>query len=513
MACVSSPQPLAHGKDAGGWSSAEPFAIPPPPPFLPPPQWLLKHSRLGSCAILEAASLPGGEGGDAGRGYKAGWQGAREPPEAAASGGAECGLAMGRTLSSLLLLLPALYQAGCAGTKSQLASPQGPGLALRLQRSPGACLPNPCQHQGRCQAVEDSPVCSCKPGFTGAFCQDVLMKLACKDDHMKMMVRKEVFEVLRIPQELVHLKNKACKVSERWEEGELFWAATLTRDNYTACGSVIQQNSSHVSYFNVLESEWGAGMEVISRSLQLKVNFSCIYSYEQVVKLPFALTAVDKLVQFVVREERINISMRLYKSPSYLQPYHLPTAAIPLTDTLYVLLRAEGHHQLKAFQLSAEDCWATPGTAPYQAVQHKLIEKGCPQDKTVSYLNSSGESTAVKFSFQMFRFVGHPQLFLHCRVRLCAPDALQPCAKQCPRRQRKKRAPEDDYDQVVSYGPIHLLPAGAETPARSEQQHLKGPTPWLLSGLILLAVLGLLTRAAAAVGTRWQSGQQRAAPQ
>lgn len=57
---------------------------------------------------------------------------------------------------------------------------------------------------------------------------------------MKMMVRKEVFELLKIPLELVHLRNQACKVSEKEEEGELFFAATLTGENHTACGSVIQ---------------------------------------------------------------------------------------------------------------------------------------------------------------------------------------------------------------------------------------------------------------------------------
>lgn len=67
-----------------------------------------------------------------------------------------------------------------------------------------------------------------------------MMKLACEEEHMKMMVRKEVFEFLKIPLELVHLKNKACKVSEKEEEGELFFAATLTGENHTACGSVIQ---------------------------------------------------------------------------------------------------------------------------------------------------------------------------------------------------------------------------------------------------------------------------------
>lgn len=57
---------------------------------------------------------------------------------------------------------------------------------------------------------------------------------------MKMMVRKEVFELLKIPLELVHLRNQECKVSEKEEEGELFFAATLTGENHTACGSVIQ---------------------------------------------------------------------------------------------------------------------------------------------------------------------------------------------------------------------------------------------------------------------------------
>ncbi|NWU69947.1 GP2 protein, partial [Pterocles burchelli] len=407
-----------------------------------------------------------------------------------------------------LLLVSALCLAGGEGNKSELVSPHNlrRGVALRPKRSLDACLPNPCQHQGECQVMEDRPICRCKPGFTGAFCQDVVLKLACEEEHMKMMVRKEVFELLKIPRELVRLRNRACKVSEREEEGELFFAAILTGENHTACGSVIQRNSSHVSYSNVIESEQEAGRGVISRSVQLEVHFSCIYAYEQVVKLPFALTAVDRLVQFVVREGHFNVSIRLYKTRSYLQPYHLPTTAIPVTDTLYVLLKIEGQHQLKYFLLSVEDCWATPSADPYQAVQHKLIEKGCPQDETVAYLNTIGESTTAKFSFQMFQFVGHTEVFLHCRVQLCLPNSPEPCAKQCPWQRRSKRALADDYNKIVSYGPIHLLVAPslrAETHhSRTEQQDLGGPSPWLPGGLILLCALGVLTMAAAAVSTR-----------
>ncbi|NXD79113.1 TECTA protein, partial [Halcyon senegalensis] len=411
-----------------------------------------------------------------------------------------------------LLLISSFCLAGCKGNKSELVSTDGPrqGVALRLKRSLDTCLPNPCQHQGGCQVMEGKPVCSCKPGFTGELCQDVVLKLACEEEHMKMMVRKEVFELLKIPRELVHLKNQACKVSERVEEGELFFAATLTGENHTACGSVIQQNRSHVVYSNVIESEREAHGGVISRRFQLEVHFSCIYAYEQVVKLPFALTAVDKAVQFVVREGQFNVSMRLYKTLSYLQPYHLPTAAVPIMDTLYVLLKIEGQQQLKYFLLSVEDCWATPTTNPYQDVQHKLIEQGCPHDETVMYLNAIGESTTAKFSFQMFQFFGYPEVFLHCRVRLCLPDSPEPCAKQCPRHWRNKRSLAGDYNKIVSYGPIHLLAApslGAETHhSRTDQQDLRaGSNLWLPGALILLCALGVLAVAAVAINTRRQA--------
>ncbi|XP_068811526.1 pancreatic secretory granule membrane major glycoprotein GP2 isoform X8 [Struthio camelus] len=335
-------------------------------------------------------------------------------------------------------------------------------FAIRLKRNLNACLPNPCQHQGDCQVLEDRSICNCKPGFRGAFCQDVVLKLACEEEHMKMMVRKEVFELLKIPQELVHLKNQACKVSEREEEGELFFAAILTGENHTACGSVIQ-----------------------------------------VVKVPFALTAIDRLVQFVVKEGHFNVTMKLYKTPSYLQPYHHQPAAIPLTDTLYVMLKIEGQHQLRYFLLSVEDCWATPSSDPYQAVRHELIKKGCPHDETVTYLNAIGESTMAKFSFQMFQFVGYSEVFLHCRVRLCLPDSPEPCAKQCPRHSKSKRALADDYNKIVSYGPIHLLAAPsskAETlHSKTDQKDFGGPNMWLPGGLVLLCVLGVFTVAAVAI--------------
>jgi len=66
------------------------------------------------------------------------------------------------------------FQLACiAFPAGELVSPHNSRgrFALRAKRSSDACVPNPCQHHGGCQVIEDRPICSCKPGFTGAFCQ------------------------------------------------------------------------------------------------------------------------------------------------------------------------------------------------------------------------------------------------------------------------------------------------------------------------------------------------------
>lgn len=70
-------------------------------------------------------------------------------------------------------ILAAFHLSCLSFTAGELASTRGlmPGVAFRAKRSPDACLPNPCQHQGQCQVAVDGAVCSCKPGFTGEFCQ------------------------------------------------------------------------------------------------------------------------------------------------------------------------------------------------------------------------------------------------------------------------------------------------------------------------------------------------------
>lgn len=96
------------------------------------------------------------------------WKGEVRASSALASSGVSL-LSFSRRLD-----VPAAFQLACiAFPAGELASPHSSTgrFALRAKRSSDACMPNPCQHHGGCQVIEDRPICSCKPGFTGAFCQ------------------------------------------------------------------------------------------------------------------------------------------------------------------------------------------------------------------------------------------------------------------------------------------------------------------------------------------------------
>ncbi|XP_061449717.1 uromodulin-like isoform X2 [Rhineura floridana] len=351
------------------------------------------------------------------------------------------------------LLVPALLLPAVESDHSHIARGEA---ALHPRRGLGPCFPNPCSHQGNCTVVENTASCTCKPGFTGPHCKEMMVKLQCEEEFMSMLVRKEVFEMLRIPLASLHLNGRACQVSEQLVDGMNYFGARLTGENHTTCGSEIKVNGSHVSYANVIESE-GEDQGVITRSILTRVHFSCVYTYKRVVSMLYPLKAVDKIVQFAVKEGDFKVTMALYESATYEHAHHASPLSLPITDILYVLLQIEGQDQVKYFFLSVEDCWGTPSSNPHDSTKHFLTMKGCPHDKTLTFLNAIGTSTVAKFSFQMFQFRNFSQVFLHCQVRLCVPENQEPCAKQCPSKQKSKRELVDEYRKIISYGPIQFV--------------------------------------------------------
>ncbi|KAF0041469.1 hypothetical protein F2P81_007367 [Scophthalmus maximus] len=88
----------------------------------------------------------------------------------------------------------------------------------------------------------------------------------------------------------------------------------------------------------------------------------------------------------------------------------------------------------------------------------------CVNDNTVSFLNVSegqsgrnGESSTIRYSFDMFRFTSEPNSFyLHCTVQLCEPDDFQSCKPICNSITKREAVRAEPMQGLLSYGPIRI---------------------------------------------------------
>ncbi|XP_071973024.1 pancreatic secretory granule membrane major glycoprotein GP2-like [Engystomops pustulosus] len=316
------------------------------------------------------------------------------------------------------------------------------------------CPNNLCQNGGTCLMLNGNPQCQCNPGFVGDQCQDRQLQLSCDSDRMTFQVLKSTLQEVNVSISLLHMSNPACKLQET---SELYASVTLTHENHTLCGTKIQVNGSHLIYTNELSTNTvnqraEVPSSIISRTSSIRIGFSCVYRYDRVVSLPFPLLTSAGLATFMVNEGEFNVTMALYPTAEYLEPYNRPPV-IHLNQHLYVQLQIHGHSPQTYFTLKLEECWATPWADHGSMVRHLLIRDGIANDSTTDLIDS-GNWSLSRFSLLMFHFIQYEEVYLHCRIWLCQYNATQ-CHQQ-PRLERTKRELSDPYRKVVSCGPVKL---------------------------------------------------------
>ncbi|KAM3920338.1 pancreatic secretory granule membrane major glycoprotein GP2-like [Leptodactylus fuscus] len=328
------------------------------------------------------------------------------------------------------------------------------------------CPANACENGGRCEILSGKLQCLCKPGFIGDMCQDLQLQLSCDHDRMTFQVLKSALHELNVNLSILHLFNPACK---QLDISELHVSVTLTHENHTLCGTVVQVNGSHLIYTNELSTSTAGEREevpssMISRSSDIRIGFACVYHYDRVVSLPFPLVTSAALVTFMVKEGKFNVTMTLHPTAEYLGPYSHPPV-IPLNQRLYVQLQIHGHDPQNYFTLKLEECWATPWAHHGSAVRHLLITDGIANDSTVKMMDSGNQSLS-RFTLLMFHFVQYQEVYLHCRIWLCHYNSTQ-CHYQ-PKSRMQKRELSDPYRKVVSCGPVKL--SGGVRTSKEEQE-------------------------------------------
>ncbi|XP_048402868.1 alpha-tectorin-like [Stegostoma tigrinum] len=319
------------------------------------------------------------------------------------------------------------------------------------------CDPNLCKNEGICTLVDDVAQCNCIHGLKGPTCEDIKMEVICEQTYIKVLVSKEYFDWKNVTQESVQLFEGPCKATRETINGEEYYAITI-HHNYSNCGTVVMSNATHIMYMNGLQTRHLTG--IITRLPSESIDFTCVYIRERKVRLDFPIQPKTTIAVLHVQEGVVTVSMALYKSSKYESAYvELPV--LPWTERLYISVKIEpGENNF--FDLTINDCWATPTKNPDDLPQYYLIKKGCPVDDTVQYHNQIGNETMANFSVQMFRFVKHPVVFLHCRTEICAVSSLEPCMIDCAGlpSMKAKRDANTQYESLLTYGPIHWTHSG-----------------------------------------------------
>ncbi|GCB63413.1 hypothetical protein scyTo_0011616 [Scyliorhinus torazame] len=315
------------------------------------------------------------------------------------------------------------------------------------------CDPNPCKNEGSCIMVNDVAQCKCVHGLKGETCEDIKMEVMCEQTYIKVSVLKDYFDWKNVTKDSVQLFEGACKAALEVIHGEEYYTITIHHNNYSSCGTVLVSNATHIMYMNGLHTKQMTG--IITRLPSEAIDFTCVYHRQRTVQLEFPIQPKTTIAVLHMQEGIVIVSMALYESSKYENAYvELPV--LSWTERLYISVKIEpGENNF--FDLTINDCWATPTKNPDALPQYYLIKNGCPIDETVQYHNQIGNETMANFSVQMFRFVKYPVVFLHCRTEICAPDSLEPCMINCPGppSPKTKRDTNSQYEGLLTYGPIH----------------------------------------------------------
>ncbi|XP_071771042.2 zona pellucida glycoprotein d [Centroberyx gerrardi] len=328
----------------------------------------------------------------------------------------------------------------------------------------GICSVEYCTDPSRCVLSQDQKRCKCATGYYADRCdRDADIKVMCGKDFITVRVVEDFFRYYNILLESLHLPNKSCRAQREVIDSVPYYMSRISKDQYQACGGKpLEKNITHISYsLSLLSAPQVTGN--IIRDPVIKIDYTCVYPYIRTVGLSFPVIPFSSETVMRVDELDATVQMMLYTDHTYTEAYsRAPT--IELRDKVFVEVKVT--EPADFFLLRVNECWATQSHRPNatEGSVHTLLLNGCVNDKTVTFLNvtlgqsgSNGESSTVRYSFDMFRFTTAPHdLYLHCTVQLCEPDDDKPCRPNCKSISKREAVRADPIQGLLSYGPIRI---------------------------------------------------------
>jgi len=230
------------------------------------------------------------------------------------------------------------------------------------------------------------------------------------------------------------LNSDACKGTLRNSTNTVVFNAGSWDGDHTECDTRLVSNGGIKTFWNMVQYTPDSNSQ-ITRDAEGLYNFSCTYNMTATEK--FELSLAHKIITnpidtitFAGQEGRGDFSatMELFRNENFNDSFvGSGEVSISLEQFLYIMVTLNATD--KDIALTLVDCWATPGPNAGHQIKHTLLEDGCSRDPTVEIMHSGIDQTA-KWKSQMFEFVKHDSVWLHCDVQACHKKK-EDCSSVC----------------------------------------------------------------------------------
>ena len=182
--------------------------------------------------------------------------------------------------------------------------------------------------------------------------------------------------------------------------------------------------------------------DLITRSKQLRVNFSC--AFPTTSKVSANGYDIKDIIPDVLKEEQgfgeFAVLINLYQDEKFTQRLDNGEAPVEVSvqDRIFFEVKLDSIDQ--RLTVFAENCSVTPTANKDDPRRYYLLKKGCKTDPTLrSY---ASPPNAHRMSYESFTFVGveDPVTYLQCDVSICDNQAKD-------RRCRDRKCAADDSDR------------------------------------------------------------------
>ncbi|XP_063744330.1 alpha-tectorin-like isoform X2 [Eleginops maclovinus] len=290
--------------------------------------------------------------------------------------------------------------------------------------SPPPLCQQPCSDHEFCGDELGSSRCFCRGLFASKYraTQSLGDPTVCSQGSASVTLAGCLLDDKGIDFSTLHLNDPSCK-GHMDNQSHL---VTFSFNSSTPCGTEVVKNSSQIIYKNTIMLKSNSSGSIITRSDQVHIDFSCLYTQPEVKSVSFRIRDSSVVQQIVSGVWNYTLTMNAFTDAGLLQPVG-PNTEVRLNQKIWLQLAAGGL-DANMVTMVTDSCWATNKPSPDDNLRYNLIIKGCPNpaDDTVR-MQGNGRGTSSVLSFDMFEFSGATsEIYLHCKLELC-PTQSQAC--------------------------------------------------------------------------------------